>query len=75
MENHHNRKLRKSKDQVITGVAGGMAEFFGWPTRRMRTVWLLVAFFSGGTAVIVYLVCHYLFPPPTDFNINHFRQQ
>lgn len=75
MDNHHNRKLRKSKDRVITGVAAGVAEYFGWTPGKLRTIWMLAAVFSGGAAVIAYLVCAYLFPPPTDFNINDFRRQ
>lgn len=60
---------------MIVGVAGGVAEYFGWAPGKLRIVWVLAAFLTGGAAIIAYLVCAYLFPPPTDFNINDFRKQ
>ena len=70
-----NRKLRKSKDRILAGVAGGIAEFIGWEPRQIRAIWVAAGFLTGGTAVIVYTVCAFVFPPPSKFNLDDFREQ
>lgn len=68
-------KLRKSRNRVLAGVAGGLAEFLDWKPKQIRVVWIIATLFSGGVALIVYAGCAYLFPPPADFDINNFREQ
>lgn len=70
-----NGKLRKSEQKIIAGVAGGMANFFGWRPEKVRTLWFLAGFFTGGAALIAYGICAYVFPPPNDFNLDDFRVQ
>jgi len=69
-----NRILRKSKDRILAGVAGGTAEFFGWPVNKGRLIWGLAGLFSGGGAIIIYTICAFVFPPPSNFDINDFRK-
>lgn len=49
------KKLYKSRDKVICGVAGGIAEYLG-----IDPVWMRIAFvflsLSGGTGVILYFI-------------------
>ena len=33
--------LRRSRDRVIAGVCGGIAERFGWPANRVRIAYVL----------------------------------
>jgi len=70
-----NRKLRKSRDRIMAGVAGGIAEFLGWPSRQVRIIWLVAGILTGGTALFIYLLCAVIFPPPSDFDLNDFREQ
>ena len=69
------RKLRKSRDHILAGVAGGMAEFVGWEPKKMRAIWVVAGLLTGGVALIVYTICAFIFPPPSDFDINEFREQ
>ena len=56
-------KLRKSRDSVIFGVCGGIAEHFGWRPGDVRAVFVLVGLL-GGSSLIVYLVLNFVMPPP-----------
>ena len=59
------RKLRRSRDKVIAGVCGGLAEYFGWPKNRMRLVYLIVSIVSVAfPGTLVYLVLWFLMPGP-----------
>ena len=47
------QKLKKSsKDRFISGVCGGIAEFFGMSSTIVR----LIFFFTSPTSIIVYLI-------------------
>jgi len=71
----NNRKLKRSRDNILAGVAGGIAEFLGWEPRQVRMIWFFAGLLSGGTALIIYAICAYIFPPPDDFDINKYRAQ
>ena len=52
-----NRRLYRSvADRRIGGVAAGTATYFDIDPSISRVLWLLLAFFSGGVFLIVYLV-------------------
>lgn len=67
--------LKKSKDKVLAGVAGGIAEFLDWEPRQIRAAWILGGIVSAGTALIAYAICAFVFPEPDDFDIDQFRVQ
>ncbi len=51
------RRLHRSEtDRFLSGVAGGMAEHFAWDPTLTRLGWIVVCFFTGGLAFLVYLV-------------------
>ncbi len=52
---------RSSKDRMIAGVCGGLAQEFGVPTAVVRLAFALAAFFSGVGAVI-YVVLWVVMP-------------
>jgi phage shock protein PspC (stress-responsive transcriptional regulator) len=59
--------LRRSHDQIIAGVCGGIAERFGWPAGRVRVIYVLVSVLSAAfPGTIVYLVLWFLMPGPED---------
>ena len=55
------KKLRKSSDKKIAGVAGGVAEYLGIDPTIIRIIWLCAALFAG-TGAIAYLICWILMP-------------
>ena len=50
------RRLYRSETQrVVGGVAGGMAEHFGWDPTLVRLAWAITAVF-GGAGLVLYIV-------------------
>jgi len=55
--------LRRSKDRVIAGVCGGIAERYGWPADRVRLVYVLISILSAAfPGTIVYLILWFVMP-------------
>ena len=51
------RRLHKSRnDKMISGVSGGMAEYFGIDPVFVRLGWVLSIFLTGGVSILIYLV-------------------
>lgn len=49
-------QLRRSEtDRVIAGVAGGVAQRFGFDSTLVRLAWVVSVFF-GGFGIVVYLI-------------------
>ncbi len=54
---------RSSNDKMIAGVCGGLAEYLGWPSGRVRLLYVLVSIFSAGfPGIVVYLILWFLMP-------------
>jgi len=57
--------LRRSRDPMIGGVCGGIAEHLGWPANRLRLAYVLVSIFSAGfPGILVYLFLWFVMPGP-----------
>lgn len=57
------RKLTRSKDRMIAGVCGGLAEWFGWPADRVRIAYVVLSILSAGfPGILLYLVLWFLMP-------------
>jgi phage shock protein PspC (stress-responsive transcriptional regulator) len=55
--------LRRSKDRVIAGVCGGIAERYGWPADRVRLIYVLVSILSAAfPGTLVYLILWFVMP-------------
>jgi phage shock protein C len=50
------KRLYRSRDKVIAGVCGGIAERYGWDPTVVRVVFVLIFFFGGGATFPVYIV-------------------
>jgi len=50
------RLYRSEQDRLLTGLSGGMADYFDVDPTLMRLLWVLLAIFTGGVAIIVYFV-------------------
>lgn len=60
-------KLRRSKNRVIAGVCGGIAERFGWPAGRVRFIYVVVSILSAAfPGTLVYIVLWFLMPGPKE---------
>jgi phage shock protein PspC (stress-responsive transcriptional regulator) len=54
---------RRSKDRMIGGVCGGIAEKLGWPPNRVRIVYVILSVFSAAfPGILVYCVLWFLMP-------------
>jgi phage shock protein C len=58
------RLYRSSSDRVIAGVAGGLAVYFNLDPSLIRIAWVLLALFSGGFFILVYIVMMIVVPLP-----------
>lgn len=61
------RRLYKSnKDILITGVCGGIAEYFGIDPTLLRLAWVLFCTLFG-SGILAYIIAALIIPPhPTD---------
>lgn len=56
------KRLVKSKNRVIAGVCGGLAEYFGMDYTVTRLVYALLSIFTAFAGVLVYLVLWIVMP-------------
>lgn len=64
------RLYRSRDDRMLAGVAGGLAGLWGADPSLVRVIWALLIIFSGGVALLVYIVMAIVIPeepvlPPT----------
>jgi phage shock protein PspC (stress-responsive transcriptional regulator) len=60
-------KLRRSRDKVIAGVCGGLAEWMGWPKGRVRFAYVVISILSAAfPGTLVYIVLWFLMPGPDE---------
>lgn len=58
---------RRPKHGMIAGVAAGFAEYFNIDVTLMRIIFVVLAFVTGGAAIIVYIVFAIVMPiDPTE---------
>jgi phage shock protein PspC (stress-responsive transcriptional regulator) len=75
-----NRKLTKSpKDYSLQGVFGGIAEYFGWSSFRVRLTFVVLTVASGFIpGIIAYVILSFLMPMPEEkdkFDLDKYRVQ
>lgn len=56
------RRLYRSRDRQLAGVAGGMAEYLDIDPTVVRILWILVAIASGGLVLLAYFVLALVIP-------------
>jgi phage shock protein PspC (stress-responsive transcriptional regulator) len=56
------RRLHRSRDRQLAGVAGGMAEYLDIDPTIVRILWILVGIFSGGLALVAYIILALVIP-------------
>ena len=60
------RLFRSRDDRMIAGVAGGLAELWDADPSLVRIGWALLAVFTGGIALVVYIVMAIVVPEEDD---------
>lgn len=61
------RLFRSTRDVMISGVCGGIAEFFNIDPSLVRILWVVLSFATGGfLGLIAYIACVILLPKDTD---------
>ena len=63
------KKLTKSNDRVVSGVFGGLAEYFGWEKTVTRLVGAVLIVIPGNivTGAIVYALASVIMPDKPDY--------
>lgn len=57
------KKLTRSRDKVIAGVCGGIAEYLGWKKSHVRILYVLFSICSAAfPGILVYLVLWFVMP-------------
>lgn len=57
------RKLyRSSRDKKIFGVCGGLADYLGVDATLLRILLIVVAVFSAGSVILVYILAGFIIP-------------
>lgn len=67
------KKLYKSRtDRKISGVCGGLAQYFNMDSTLIRLLWILFVLF-GGSGVLAYVICALIIPdePYEDYYYNN----
>lgn len=64
------KKLTKSNDKVISGVLGGVAEYFDWDKTITRLVAAVLCIFLGYIfgGILAYLIASVVMPEADDDN-------
>lgn len=57
------KRLKKSKDKIIAGVIGGIADHFNTDPTLLRIAWLVIIAFTGFIpGIIAYFVAYLIMP-------------
>ncbi len=57
--------LKRSKNSMIAGVCGGIAEWLGWDITLVRVGYVLLSILSAGfPGILVYIILWIVIPPP-----------
>ncbi|ASA19714.1 PspC domain-containing protein [Paenibacillus donghaensis] len=60
------RKLfRSESNKRISGLCGGLAQYFGIDASMLRLLTVIAAFFSFGTVLFIYIVASIFIPKET----------
>ncbi|MGE5431564.1 MAG: PspC domain-containing protein [Syntrophomonadaceae bacterium] len=55
--------LRRSRNKIIAGVCGGIAEWLGWDPTVVRIAYVLISIFSAAfPGILVYIILWIVMP-------------
>ena len=53
---------RSGKDRMLTGVSGGLAEYFDADPTLVRLAWVVLCFVTAGLAIFLYIILAVIMP-------------
>lgn len=57
------KKLRRSKNQVVGGVCAGIGDYFGWDYTLVRAIYAVLTIFSAGfPGLMLYIILWIVMP-------------
>jgi len=57
--------LKRSRNKMIAGVCGGLAEWLGWDATVVRIAYVLISIFSAAfPGILVYIILWVVMPSP-----------
>ena len=59
------RLYRSKKERMISGVCGGIAEYFGWDPSIVRLAFAIFAL-TGGSGLLAYIAAAVILPEEDD---------
>jgi phage shock protein C len=62
------RLFRSTKNVMISGVCGGIAEYAGIDPSIIRILWVVLTLASVGVGLIAYIACAIILPKDTDIS-------
>jgi Putative stress-responsive transcriptional regulator len=54
--------VRNTRNQTLGGVCSGIATYLGWDVTLVRVVTVLLTIFTGGTALVAYVILWIVMP-------------
>ena len=57
-----NKRLYKSRNKILCGVCGGIAEYFGIDPTIVRLILIVLVIAAFGTGVVIYIVGAVIMP-------------
>ncbi|MDO8550822.1 MAG: PspC domain-containing protein [Ignavibacteria bacterium] len=58
-------QLKRSRNSMIAGVCGGIAELLSWDPTLVRVGYVLLSILSAGfPGILVYIILWIIMPPP-----------
>lgn len=62
--------MRRSKNRVIAGVCGGVADKLDWPANRVRLIYVLLSIFTAiFPGLLTYIILWLVMPGPEDSSV------
>lgn len=63
MDNMSSARLVRSRDRILGGVCGGLANWLGWDTTIVRIAYVLISILSAAfPGTIVYIILWFVMP-------------
>lgn len=57
--------FKRSRNSMIAGVCGGLAEWLGWDPTVVRIAYVIISIFSAAfPGILVYIIMWIIMPPP-----------
>ncbi|HBH22419.1 MAG TPA: stress-responsive transcriptional regulator [Cytophagales bacterium] len=62
MDHMASKKLVRSKDRIIGGVCGGIAEWIGWDPTWVRLLYIILSVATAFSGLLVYIILWIVMP-------------